>query len=104
MPGTEHAWRGDNTIASKPIFSPPPFPSAENVLLQQMESFLHLPPPLLPRKQRVLSYLCLLQRRGLSRTRVGLHVQALPIYLCVVCCIGTGGLYIVELPARPLRA
>lgn len=29
---------------------------------------------------------------------------ALPIYSCGVLCIGTGGLYIVELPARVLRA
>lgn len=61
---------------------PPPFPSAENVLLQQMESFLHLTPP----KTASLSYLCLLQRRGLSRTRVGLHVQPSP-YIRVVCCV-----------------
>lgn len=102
MPNTEHAQRRDNTIASKPIFSAPlPFPSPENVLLQQMESFLHLPPQ---NCEFVLS-LPITTSRALQNTCRS-ACPALPIYSCGVLYRNWhgGGLYIVELPARPLLA
>lgn len=109
--GEPHATYRQNTHCEEIIrlpAAPPPHRTflPENVLLQQMESS-----PLLPS----LSYLCLLLRRGHSRTRVGPYGAAsymssplsLPrLYSCGVYrnWQRSGVIYRCALPARPPRA